>query len=156
MLRRKGHHAHVGPKADGTIADQDRRIMNEMGAWLKLNGEAIYDTRPWKIYGEGPTKVNTGHHSEQENKEFGPKDFRFTSKDDVLYATALAWPVDGLFTIESLARKNPHDSRKIKSVNFVSGSGSVKWKQTNRGLVIQADGGKPCETAYVFRIQFQR
>ena len=112
---------------------------------LTIEGDRfLMNGKPFEMWG---VRVASGSQTEE---------FRFTSKDDVLYATALAWPVDGLFTIESLARKNPYDSRKIKSVDFVSSSGSVKWKQTNKGLVIQAKSGKPCGAAYVFRIQFQR
>ncbi len=72
------------------------------------------------------------------------------------YATSLGWPEDDVFTIKSLAKGNPHESRAIKSVKFISGSNGIIWKQTKEGLVIQAQGGKPCEAAYVFRIQFKK
>jgi len=145
---------NVGPKADGTIPDEAKVILSEMGAWMKINGEAIYETRPWKIYGEGPTKVSAGHHSEKENKDNVAADVRFTTKDDALYAISLAWPADGVFTIQSLANQNPYEGRKIKSVDFISGSNAVSWKQTNEGLVVKTKGKKPCEAAYVFKIRF--
>ena len=145
---------NVGPKADGTIPDEDKKILNEMGAWLKLNGEAIYGTRPWRIYGEGPTRVSAGHHSEGENKDNVAADIRFTAKGQTLYAIALGWPEDGVFAIKSLAKDNPHESRAIKSVKFISGAGKIKWKQTDEGLIITTTRDKPCEAAYVFRIQF--
>ena len=50
---------NVGPKSDGTIPDEARTILLQMGAWLKTNGEAIYGSRPWLVYGEGPTKVTS-------------------------------------------------------------------------------------------------
>ena len=118
----------------------------------RSTGEAIYDTRPWTIFGEGPTKVETGHHSEKNNKESGPEDFRFTTKGKTLYATALGWPKDGKFNIKSLSKNNPNTSKRIKSVEFISGKNDIKWKQTSKGLSISVDGQKPCEAAYVFRI----
>ncbi|VGO12946.1 hypothetical protein PDESU_01500 [Pontiella desulfatans] len=145
---------NIGPKADGTIPDEAKEILVAMGEWLEVNGEALFDTRPWKIYGEGPTKVSKGHHSEKHNKEAGAEDIRFTTKDGMLYATALGWPDDGRFSIESLAIGNPHEPRKVASVEFISGSNSVKWKQDREALHISVPGAKPCEAAYVFRIGF--
>ena len=146
---------NVGPKSDGTIPDEETNILKEMGKWLKLNGDAIYGTRPWKIYGEGPTEVVAGHYAESENKSYVAADIRFTIKGDVLYATSLGWPDDGVFTIRSLAKGNPHDARTIKSVGLVSGNTTLRWMQTDEGLVIQTNGNKPCEAAYVFRIRFK-
>ncbi len=146
---------NIGPRADGTIPEEAQAILVDMGAWLKINGEAIYDTRPWKIYGEGPTKVSQGHHSEKHNKEAVAEDIRFTTKGDMLYATALAWPNNGRFNVKSLAVGNRHESRPVKSVEFVSGSNSIDWKQTRVSLEISVKGSKPCEAAYVFRILFK-
>ncbi|VGO18094.1 alpha-L-fucosidase [Pontiella sulfatireligans] len=146
---------NVGPKSDGTITKEETAILKEMGAWLKLNGEVIYKTRPWKIFGEGPTQVSAGSHSEQENVENVAADIRFTIHGDTLYATSLAWPEDGVFTIKSLAKGNPYESREIKSVEFISGGKKVKWEQSDEGLVIRTKGNKPCEAAYAFRIHFK-
>ncbi len=145
---------NIGPKADGTIPDEAQAILRDIGAWLRVNGEAVYGTRPWKIFGEGPTKVATGHHSEKENTDHVSADIRFTTRDDVLYAIALAWPKDGRFNIRSLARGNPHESRPVKAVEFISGRSPVRWKQTADGLALSVEGKPPCEAAYVFRIRF--
>ncbi|TGV03504.1 alpha-L-fucosidase [Flavivirga rizhaonensis] len=146
---------NIGPKADGTISDEPRNILLKMGEWLSVNGEAIYETRPWKIYGEGPTKVSMGHHSERNNKTSGYEDIRFTTKGDVLYATALGWNESGVFTIKSLASNNPHETREIASIAFISGKNAIDWKQTEAGLVIEVDGEKPCEAAFAFKIKFK-
>ena len=146
---------NIGPKADGTIPEEAKDILAYMGSWLKLNGEAVYDTRPWKIFGEGPTEVSQGHHSESNNKDSGPEDIRFTTNGDTLYATALGWPENGIFSIKSLAKGNPYDARKIQSIEFISGSNKISWKQTDNALIINTTGNRPCEAAYAFRIKFQ-
>ncbi|MGB7345520.1 MAG: alpha-L-fucosidase [Pirellulaceae bacterium] len=155
----------IGPKPDGTIGENETAILRDFGAWLKLNGEAIYGTRPWKVYGEGPAKFAEGetkfknkHHTEYTDVESVAADIRFTTKSgkdsDVLYATSLAWPDDGTFRVKSLGKKNPYESRAITSVDFLSGTEPIKWEQTNEALVIKTTGGKPCEAAYAFRIRF--
>ena len=95
---------NVGPKADGTIPDEAANLLRGLGAWLEINGEAIYGTRPWQIYGEGETEVATGHMTERTNKAFTATDVRFTTKDDTLYAICLGWP-DDVFKIKSLGAK---------------------------------------------------
>ncbi|WPR73091.1 alpha-L-fucosidase [Flavobacterium sp. NG2] len=147
---------NVGPKADGTIPAEAQSILKDMGKWIKINGQAIFDTRPWKIFGEGPTKVSKGNHTEKENKDAVAEDIRFTAKGDVLYATALAWSEKGNYTIKSLALNNPYEIRAVKSVQFVSGPNKINWKQTAEGLVIDVQGNKPCESAYVFKIEFKK
>ena len=121
---------------------------------MQVNGEGIYATRPWITFGEGPTKVSTGHHTEHENVQATAADIRFTTKDGALFAISLGWPDDGVFKIESLANGNPHESRAVASVEFVSGPAQVDWAQTDEALVIETGGDPPCEAAYVFRIRF--
>lgn len=144
----------VGPKADGTIGDDEAAILRDFGNWLRLNGEAIYETRPWKTFGEGPTKIDTGHHTEYDDVDMVAEDIRFTTKDGVLYAVALAWPEGGVFRIGSLAEGNPHEPRPIASVDLISGANPIEWEQTGQALVIRATGDAPCEAAYVFRVRF--
>ncbi len=145
---------NIGPRADGTIPDEARSILEDMGSWLAANGEALFDTRPWTIYGEGPTEVSTGHHSEKQNKAFGPRDFRFTTRGDTLYAIALGWPEHGVFAVESLRTGNPQEPRCVQSVEFVDAAGAVDWQQTDTGLVLRTTGGRPGQAAYAFRIEF--
>ena len=145
---------NIGPRADGTIPAEAVTILEEIGAWLALNGEAVYDTRPWVVYGEGPTEVNQGHHSEKKNKDAGHEDIRFTMKGDQLYATALGWPDDGVFTVETLRRGSPELERSIRSVELISGSNRVEWKQTSECLRIEVGGRALCAAAIAFRITF--
>ncbi len=151
----------VGPKPDGTIGENETRILKDFGQWLDINGEVIYETRPWKIHGEGPatfaegkTRFKNKHHTEYDDVESVAADVRFTSNGDTLYATSLGWPDDGTFSIESLRQGNPYESRKIDTVEFISGSNGIEWEQTDQALVIKTDGKPPCEAAYAFRIRF--
>ena len=83
---------NIGPRSDGTIPDEVQRVLREVGGWLKVNGDAIYGTRPWTVYGEGPTKVAAGSFQDTKTEDYTAADFRFTTKGDNLYAIELAWP----------------------------------------------------------------
>lgn len=83
---------NIGPKADGTIPDPEQRILREIGAWLKLNGEAIYETRPWRAFGEGPTQVPDGAFTDTDRDAFTGADIRYTCRGEALYATLLGRP----------------------------------------------------------------
>lgn len=95
---------NVGPKADGTFSEQDMAILEGIGNWMQINGEAIYDTKVWKKYGEGPTQITEGHFSDGVKKNFTSQDFRFTTKGGVLYATALKCSEKGEYCIKSLGK----------------------------------------------------
>ncbi len=80
---------NIGPKADGTIPQEDKSLLLEIGEWLKVNGQAIYDTVPWKVYGEVPTEVPEGHFTDTNHAEFTSKDVRYTAGSDCVYAIIL-------------------------------------------------------------------
>lgn len=145
---------NIGPKADGTIPDEAKSILLSIGDWLKINGKAIYDTRPWKIYGEGPTKPNMGHLSEKGNKEGTSSDFRFTTKDDKLFIIGLHWADNGRFLVKSLASDNILENRKIKGITYLGDQSPVKWKQTDEGLTLNLRFCPEDEYAYVFEVEF--
>lgn len=123
---------NIGPKPDGTIGDQEQRILLDIGDWLKLHGEAIYDTRPWRVFGEGPTEVAGGAFVEHD--EFTSEDIRFTINDQALYATALAWPESGALTIRSLSTLLRLYNGNVKKVTLLSDGSDLGWDRDSDGL----------------------
>ncbi len=95
---------NVGPRADGTITDEDRHVLLEIGKWLKTNGEGIYGTRPWVKFGEGPTKIKEGAFSDTNRTSFTPEDIRYTYKPGKIYAFCMKRPADGVVRLKALAR----------------------------------------------------
>jgi alpha-L-fucosidase len=126
---------NVGPQSDGTIAPEIQSVLLRMGAWLQTNGEAIYGTRPWVMYGEGPTNAPTGR--EEVNRSYTPADLRFTSKGDALYALGLAWPQDGQALIKTLYSGTVYLPGAIERVTLLGSAASVHWEQTAVGLKVQ-------------------
>jgi alpha-L-fucosidase len=134
---------NIGPRADGTIPAQVRGILLRMGAWLKVNGQAIYGTRPWVLYGEGPTQAPKGRDNGQ---AYTPRDFRFTQKAGVLYALGMARPRDGKASILTLYRATPYLPGPIVQVRLLGDPQPIAWRQTRDGLDVQlppSDSGMP-------------
>ena len=93
---------NIGPKPDGTIAAKEKEILLSIGKWLNVNGESIYGTTFWKTFGEGPTEVQEGAHTDVNRAQFTSEDIRFTYKAPYLYANVLSWPKNGEVAIRSL------------------------------------------------------
>jgi len=146
---------NIGPKPDGTIPEEAQKILLEMGRWLSVNGEAIYGTRPWKIYGEGPTKVMGGSFKDTASKPFTGEDIRFTTKGETLYAIALAWPANGKVVIKSLAKGSPYMAGEIKSVELLGSKSKLNWTRDAAGLQIVLPAEKPGDFAYAVKIAAQ-
>lgn len=131
---------NVGPKADGTISDEDRAVLLEIGDWMEKNGEAIYGSRPWRIAAEGPTKVAEGQFTDGKDKVFTPEDFRFTVKGDSLYAICLHYPENGKVTVQALGEQDASRLPKfhgiIKSVTMPEFEEQPEWKRDSEGLHI--------------------
>jgi alpha-L-fucosidase len=142
---------NVGPKPDGTIPDEAVNILLGLGAWLNVNGEAIYGARPWHTFGEGSTKVGEGHMREREDRPFSTDDIRFTTKDNVLYAICLGWPGETV-VITSLGSRSAVKSERIEHIQMLGSTERLSWSQDDHGLQIKTPSQKPCEHAYTFRI----
>lgn len=138
---------NIGPKADGTIPDEAKSILLAIGAWMKLNGEAIYGSRPWQHYGEGPTQVAAGTMQDTKTKPYTPEDFRFTTRDGHLYAIEMEWPANGQVLIHSIA-----PSMAVRKVTLLATGASVAFKQKADGLHLELPKRPSGLHAYVYRI----
>jgi alpha-L-fucosidase len=143
---------NVGPRSDGTIPDEVQTVLLDVGAWLSMNGEAIYGTRPWSVYGEGPTKVVAGLLHDTDTENYKPEDFRFTTKGDVLYAIGLSWPTNGEAVIHSLTPAA--GSKAVKDVALLGSDAKLRFEQRSDGLHVQLPGQPPAKYAYVLRVTF--
>jgi alpha-L-fucosidase len=143
---------NIGPKSDGTIPDEAQKILLDMGNWLSVNGEAIYGTRPWKVYGEGPTKVVGGSFKDTATSGYTAADIRFTVKGDTLYAIALTWPEDGKLTIKSLAAGSELTRREVKTVQMLGSRAQVKWTRNAGGLMVDLPNEKPGDYPFALKI----
>ena len=145
---------NIGPRSDGTIPEEVQLVLRDVGDWLKLNGEGIYGTRPWRVYGEGPTKVVEGTFHDTDTQAYTAEDFRFTTKNNALYAIELAVPVNREVMIRSVG-KGEVGEEKVASVELLSSGGPLSFQQTADGLKIHLPENASGKYAYVFRIHFE-
>lgn len=124
---------NVGPKADGTIPDEEQKVLLAVGDWLSVNGSAIYSSRPWSKYGEGPTPIVEGGLKEGEQKPFTAEDIRFLKRGDKLYAIALDWPANGSLAIHSLNTSSLH----VQRVRLLGSDEKIEFNQNDTGLHVQ-------------------
>jgi alpha-L-fucosidase len=144
---------NIGPRSDGTIPEEVQQVLLEVGSWLKVNGEAIYGTRSWKIYGEGPTKVKEGAFHDTDTADYTAGDFRFTAKGGSLYAIELAWPSTGEAVIHTLGATL--GSQKIVAVALLGSNAKLDFRQEADALRIKLPSQAPGKYAFTFRITFE-
>jgi len=136
---------HGKPDAD------EMAFLDKFGAWMALNSEAIYSTRPWKVAGEGPTQ-STGATPYGATPRFVPGDIRFTTKGDTLYAIALAWPEDRKLVIKSLATGSSQYRGEITRVGLMGSEPNLVFSRTAEGLTVNLPENPPGDYAYVLKI----
>lgn len=139
---------NIGPKADGTIPEAEQQMLRDIGKWLAVNGEAIYGSRPWEQFGEGPTVDTGGSFTDTNRKPFTGQDFRFTTKGDALFAIALAWPENGKLIVKSLGE----DIGRITNVKLLGHDEKLHWRQSAEGLSVKLPSKRPTEFALALKI----
>lgn len=137
---------NIGPRADGVIPDRDKELLKDIGAWVRINGEAIKGSRPWRKAYEGPTNNKEGQFQDGEELKYTSKDFRFTVKGGCLYAICLKCPEDGCFDITSL--RDSYDPAKreahiiIDKIEILGYAGELSYAVDEEALHIKAPGIK--------------
>jgi len=140
----------IGPTADGRIPVIMQQRLVEIGDWLKVNGEAIYGTQPWKVPGEGPTQPAKGTDAERK-QVFQPSDVRFTTKAGAVYAICLALPT-GEIRITSLGRSAVPAAGLVRSVELLGSDTKLTWSQESDALVVQCPRSLPCQHAITLKV----
>ena len=131
---------NVGPRADGTITAEETRVLLDLGSWLEINGEGIYDTVPWKWFGEGSVNAEEGFFKDGDEKAYTSEDFRFTYRGGCVYAFQLR-PDGNPAVIQTFARKGLYDIC-IEKVTLLGHDADLNWKRTDVGLVIEIPKGR--------------
>lgn len=142
---------NVVQRPDGSLDPEAIQVLEDLTAWMAVNSEAIYETRPWLVHGEGPIRAKGGHFGE--DFRYTAKDIRFTMKKDgsALYAATLGLPTEDKLVIRSLS-KLPEVTGQVKNVQLLGCSDKLTWTHDANGLTVQLPAQKPCKFAIVLKI----
>ena len=141
---------NIALKGDGTIPEKQAAYLTAFGDFLKINGQGIYGSRPWKTFGEGPLKVKDGRQGENK-RNFSQADIRFTTKDGVLYAFVLAPPTEDIL-IKTLSSGGSLES-EITNIQLMGSDEKIAWKRSTDGLAITLPKTLPNTLVVGFSIQ---
>ena len=133
-------------RGNGEIDDKEEKVLTDMAAWMDVNGEAIFGTRPWDIYGEGPTRFVEGMQNEQLAKSFSHEDIRFTTKSGVLYALPTEWPNAPFVTITSMAEGSAQRKGKVEHVELLGHGQPLRFELGMDGLTVKLPDARPAFT----------
>jgi alpha-L-fucosidase len=144
---------------EGDLEQDVLNILDEIAAWTPVNGEAIYGSRPWKVYGEGPStstnKPKGKFGGVSDERAFQADDIRFTTKGETLYAFCMSAP-KGDITIASLGKESKVNSKKIASITLLGSDEKLKWKQSDKSLVITKPTKLPAWQVTTYKIEFKK
>lgn len=138
-------------KPDGTLDEKSQEVVKGITTWMQVNHEAIYATRPWQEFGEGPTQSSGGLFNE-DKIVYTPSDYRYTRKDEALYVFALGQPQEQA-VVKLLGSTSELWPGEIHSVEMLGSQAALEWERRPGALVISLPEQKPCAYAQVFKIQ---
>jgi len=147
---------NIPVRSDGTIDEQEREVVEGIAAWMRINSEAVYDTRPWKVFGEGPSLAESVPLSgpgfnEGRAKPYSAADVRFTAKGNTLYAILLGAPTEKV-ELRALGLESKY-SAPVEQVELLGRDASVNWNQAADALVIDPSNDWPSRRAVVYKIK---
>lgn len=132
---------NIGPKGDGSIPDTDRKILRQIGDWLKINGEAVYGSHVWRVSAEGPTETEEGQFTDLHAPVYQEDDFRYTARGGCIYAFAMNYPEHGRITLRSLAKSTDQNVPKfhglIGEVAVLGQKRVPEWSVDEKGLHVR-------------------
>ena len=143
---------NIPVRGDGTIDEKEVQFLEGMAAWMSMNGDCVYGTRPWTIAAEGPRNIKGGGADKGANASFTGQDFRFTRKGDTIYGIAMAWPGEQA-VIQSLAKGSPLVEGEVSAVHLLGCPDNLECSRTGEGLIIKLPANKPCEHAFALKIE---
>ncbi len=138
-------------KPDGSLPPESAALLDGLSKWMPISGEAIFDSRPWKVYGEGPTVMGGG--SFKENFPFTADDVRYTEKGGVVYAICMGDPT-GPVSMKALGAKSRNTDKPITKITLLGSTDTVTWKQNDDALVIQPNKSWPTPESAIYKIEF--
>ena len=139
----------------GELDPEEMKVLEGITEWMAVNSEGIYSTRPWKIYGEGPStsvQLQAGSFNENKRGDFTAEDVRFTAKGSTLYAFVMGWPAKDA-VVHALAINSPQKAGKIRRVELLGHSGTLKWKQDESGLRVEMPAEKLSEIGITLKVE---
>ena len=141
-------------RGSGAIDEDERQVLDGLATWMPANGEAIFGTRPFAVFGEGPPDVRgSANFNEGSARPYTSEDIRFTTQGDTLYAIALGWPADGRISIKTLAAGSAHYPREVGRVELLGVPGPLAFQRSAQGLSVTLPEKKPNEYAWALRIR---
>jgi alpha-L-fucosidase len=145
-------------RGDGTFDEKEQAVLEGIGAWMDINKEAIFETRPWTLFGEGPASAGAALSGEGFNEgrgtPFTAADVRFTTKRDVIYAILMDWPGDAGVNLKSLGKASAQlaDGRQITAVSLLGSNSVLAWSQDESSLKATLPTEAPCTGPVVLKI----
>lgn len=144
---------NISPKADGTIPDNQKDVLLGIGQWLSKYGEAIYETRPFVEYGEGPTQMQRGGGFSRMKGKYGAKDIRYTRKGETVYALVLGWPGENkAIMMKMFGQGGKAQDIKVTKVSMLGTDEPIKWERKESGLIVNTPSKKVDDMTIVFKL----